>query len=91
LPPRGLAGRLTLDEALPVLVLIAARFAGRLALERPVMITELDNAAATLVHLPALPRRPSSVRYGSAMALGLHQPRSPLELAHRPLLRGAGN
>ena len=56
--------RLSLDEALAVLVLIAerepatfpraaARFAGRLALERPLTITELEHAAATLVDLPA--------------------------------------
>jgi hypothetical protein len=55
---------LSLDEALAVLALIAerepatfpraaARFAGRLALERPVTITELEHAAATLVDLPA--------------------------------------
>jgi hypothetical protein len=59
-PPRPL----TLDEALAVLVLIAerepatfpraaARFAGRLALERPVSVAELEHAAATLVDLPA--------------------------------------
>jgi hypothetical protein len=55
---------LSLDEALAVLVLIAerepatfpraaARFAGRLALERAMTITEVEHAAATLVDLPA--------------------------------------
>jgi hypothetical protein len=64
----GAGGRarppVTLNEALAVLVLIAdrepatfpsaaARFAGRLALERPLTIAELEHAAATLVDLAA--------------------------------------
>jgi hypothetical protein len=87
-----LARPLTLDQALAVLVLIAerepatfpraaARFAGRLALERAVTITEHEHAAATLVDLPAAAR---ICRARGDLRTPSHSPALPA-ISRRPL------
>jgi hypothetical protein len=70
LAARALAAELPrplgLDEALAVLLLIAerepqtypraaARFVGRVALERPLTIIDVEAAASTLLHVPTAP------------------------------------
>jgi hypothetical protein len=82
LAARALAAERTLDldEALGLLLLIAeheprtfpraaAPFVGRLGLERPLVIAEVEHAAGALVNIPPRPRRtPTSAASASATA-----------------------
>jgi hypothetical protein len=77
LAARALAAELTrplgLGEALGLLLLMCereprtfpragARFIGRLALERPLLVADVEHAAATLLHLPPVRRSRRHVR-----------------------------